>query len=125
VLLAELSHTDAAQGFDLPLAEAILAAVLPLLAQRARHALGAMPTPRHNWLTPREELVLGHLLAGKSVPEIAGELQRSVYTVHDHVKNLHKKLGANSRGELVARALGHLNPVGDADEGRPPDCHIG
>jgi hypothetical protein len=27
--------------------------------------------------------------------------------VHDHVKSLHRKLDASSRGELVARALGH------------------
>jgi hypothetical protein len=27
--------------------------------------------------------------------------------VHDHVKSLHRKLNASSRGQLIARALGH------------------
>jgi hypothetical protein len=43
-----------------------------------------------------------------------------VYTVHDHVKSLHKKLNANNRGQLVARALGHLGPLSPSAE---PDAH--
>ena len=52
--------------------------------------------------------MLDLLVLGLSVRQIAEELGRSTHTVHDHVKSLHKKLNANSRGELVARALGHL-----------------
>lgn len=89
---------------------AILAAVLPLLARRAVVAIGAGPTDGNQWLTPREQVILQHLLLGKSVREIAAELERSPHTVHDHVKALHRKLHASSRGELVARALGYIQP---------------
>ena len=41
--------------------------------------------------------------------EIADALERSPHTVHDHVKSLHRKLNASSRGELIARTLGHVN----------------
>ena len=55
--------------------------------------------------------VLEQLILGKSVREIAEMIQRSPHTVHDHVKNLHRKLGATSRGALIARALGRLGEV--------------
>jgi len=87
---------------------AVFASVLPSLARRAFAAVGAEPSDSTHWLTTREQTILNHLLMGKSVREIAAELGRSPHTVHDHVKALHRKLGANSRGELVARALGHL-----------------
>lgn len=61
-----------------------------------------------HWLTPREQDVLELLVEGKSVREISDELSRSPHTVHDYVKSLHRKLGASSRGELVARVLGHV-----------------
>lgn len=103
--------------------QAVVAAALPMLALRAQTALGDESVERHQWLTPREELVLWRLVAGKKVPQIADELHRSVYTVHDHVKSLHRKLGASNRGQLVARALGHLGPANtptdDADRGAP------
>lgn len=82
-----------------------LGALLPLLARRARKAL---PTEGPiSWMTDREQDVLDRLILGRSVREIAEELGRSPHTVHDHVKSLHRKLDASSRGELVARALGH------------------
>lgn len=89
---------------------AVLGAAMGPLARRARMAFGddiAEPVRR---LTPREEEVLEHLALGKSVKQIATELRRSPHTVHDHVKSLHVKLHASSRGELIARALGHLKP---------------
>ncbi|MEM9372825.1 MAG: helix-turn-helix transcriptional regulator [Planctomycetota bacterium] len=85
-----------------------LGALLPLLAERATLA---MPADQEiGWLTDREQDVLDRLTLGRSVREIAEDLERSPHTVHDHVKSLHRKLSASSRGELVARALGH-NPV--------------
>lgn len=60
------------------------------------------------WLTAREQDVLESLVNGLSVREIADRLGRSRHTMHDHVKNLHKKLNASCRGELVAAALGHV-----------------
>lgn len=82
-----------------------LAALIPLLARRAWKALP--PAGPISWMTDREQDVLNRLILGKSVRNIADELGRSPHTVHDHVKSLHRKLNASSRGELVARALGH------------------
>ncbi len=91
--------------------QAVLAATLPMLSQRVCKAFGAEAEDRMAWLTPREEVVMWHLVAGLKVPQIAELLHRSIYTVHDHVKSLHRKLNANNRGQLVARALGHLGPI--------------
>ena len=109
--------------------QAVLAAVLPLLASKICRTFGVEPLEPSGFLTPREELVLWRLLAGQKVPVIAEALNRSVYTVHDHVKSLHRKLNANNRGQLVARALGHLGPLtpsteadGSADGPSEPDA---
>lgn len=92
---------------------AVLGAVLPGLRRRAMAALGTEKLERTGWLTACEQQVLGLLVEGMSVKQIAQEIDRSPHTVHDHVKSLHRKLRASSRGELVARALGH---VGGQDE---------
>lgn len=91
-----------------------MASILPVLARRAILALGDGADGPTKWLTQREQIVLEQLTLGKSVREIADELGRSPHTVHDHVKSLHRKLGASSRGELVARALGHT--TADAEQ---------
>lgn len=96
-----------------PLAQwelAMLRAMLPQLVQRATLAFGLEPSSQMSRLTQREQQVLEHLALGKSVKQIASDLARSPHTVHDHVKSLHRKLNASSRGELIARALGHLAP---------------
>lgn len=81
---------------------------VPILARRALMAIGPSRSKRNQWLSPREQVVLEMLTLGLSVRQIADELKRSPHTLHDHVKALHRKLGASSRGELVARALGHV-----------------
>jgi DNA-binding CsgD family transcriptional regulator len=86
---------------------AMLSAVLPELARRAAIAFGSEPTESANRITPREQEVLDLLVLGCTVKQIADIISRSPHTVHDHVKSLHRKLRANSRGELVSRALGH------------------
>ncbi|RMH13179.1 MAG: LuxR family transcriptional regulator [Planctomycetota bacterium] len=88
--------------------QAALQAILPLLTHRARLALGTSQDSTQTWLTVREQQVLEQLVLGKSVRQIAEDLGRSPHTVHDHVKSLHRKLGASSRGELIARALGYI-----------------
>lgn len=85
----------------------VLRASLALLARRALLAFGLQRSTPMSRLTYREQQVLDHLALGKSVKEIAQDLARSPHTVHDHVKSLHRKLNASSRGELIARALGH------------------
>jgi DNA-binding CsgD family transcriptional regulator len=99
--------------------QSALAAILPLLARRAGVALGADAGDEISWLTVREQQVLEQLVLGKSVRTIADELGRSPHTVHDHVKSLHRKLGASSRGELIARALGYLEPEAAAQDHGP------
>jgi DNA-binding CsgD family transcriptional regulator len=104
VLLLFLALGSGASGA--PRASArTLAALIPLLAKRAWMALP--PSGPIAWMTDREQDVLDRLILGRSVRNIADELGRSPHTVHDHVKSLHRKLNASSRGELVARALGH------------------
>ncbi len=90
----------------------LLRAVMPLLLRRALLAIGPRRSTTSRWLTSREQQVLEELKLGKSVRQIAEQLERSPHTVHDHVKSLHRKLNASSRGELVARALGYLDEAG-------------
>jgi len=85
---------------------ALISALHSPLRLRATAALEQVNNPRA-WLTDREQHVLELLIEGQSVRSIAEQLGRSAHTVHDHVKNLHKKIGASSRGELIAKALGH------------------
>jgi len=89
----------------------VLRSIMPLLCGRAGLAFNS----RYNGLmvTNREIEVLEKLIIGKSVKQIAEEMGRSEHTIHDHVKSLHKKLGATSRGQLIARALGHLSLKND------------
>lgn len=103
VIAVEIGSTSPHVHLD----PSVLEGVLPALAKRALLAIGADTGDGGQWLTVREQIILKHLLLGKSVREIAEELGRSPHTVHDHVKSLHRKLNANSRGELVARALGY------------------
>ena len=56
-------------------------------------------------LSPRMRDTLQLLLSGDSEKEVAGKLGLSQHTVHIHVKNLYKRLGVCSRGELLAKCL--------------------
>jgi len=98
----EIGSPSAMQRFDRCESE-IVSAVLPVLAERASLAFGDSYTQT---LTTREQLILVQLVSGASVREIAERIDRSPHTVHDHVKSLHRKLNASSRGELVSRYLG-------------------
>lgn len=94
---------------DSAIALKVLGGLLPVLRRRAVLAIGERPSTASRWLTEREQVVLERLALGRSVREIAEEIDRSPHTVHDHVKSLHRKLNASSRGELVARALGYID----------------
>ncbi|MBX3388192.1 MAG: hypothetical protein KF691_01910 [Phycisphaeraceae bacterium] len=83
--------------------------ILLALLRRARLALSSAGHESSDWISPREQEILNQLVLGKSVRQIAEETGRSAHTIHDHVKNLHRKLNATSRGELIARALGHVS----------------
>lgn len=68
-----------------------------------RHAAQLLASPVA--LSDRQRLVLDGLCGGMAEKEIAGELGLSQHTVHDHVKELHRRFGARSRGELLVKAL--------------------
>jgi DNA-binding CsgD family transcriptional regulator len=102
-------------GCDLDRSAALaLHAVLETLCAQVTRTLRNATLEPKDWVSPREQEVLDGLILGRTVREIAEYLGRSPHTIHDHVKNLHRKLHASTRGELVARALGH------AGTDRPP-----
>lgn len=84
----------------------LLGSLLESLRARAFAAFGPSRGTDLQRITRREQAVLEQLTLGRTVREIAERLERSPHTVHDHVKALHRKLKANSRGELIARYLG-------------------
>lgn len=112
VAIIGIEHADAADGTHGACRAETLAVTLPLLARRASLAIGSSASTTSRWLTEREQAVLERLTLGMSVREIADEIGRSPHTVHDHVKSLHRKLNASSRGKLVARALGYIDDAG-------------
>jgi DNA-binding NarL/FixJ family response regulator len=61
--------------------------------------------PAGTRLTPRMAQTLERLLAGDSEKQIAGRLGRSPHTIHVYVKELYKRFGVSSRGELFSRFL--------------------
>lgn len=69
-------------------------------------------------LSPRLREVLALLAEGRSEKQVARELSISSHTVHDYVKELHKRFGVSSRAELVACSRPLLGPVND---GPPPN----
>ena len=57
-------------------------------------------------LTDREREVVQMVALGRTGPEIAAELQISHHTVRTHIRNAMRRVGARSRAQLVAMALG-------------------
>jgi DNA-binding NarL/FixJ family response regulator len=62
-------------------------------------------TPRFSTLTSREREVLKMLAEGKSVKEIACDLNLSVKTVEAHKFNLMRKLDIHNKAQLVQYAI--------------------
>jgi DNA-binding NarL/FixJ family response regulator len=56
-------------------------------------------------LTQREHEVLALLSKGQLDKEIAERLDISIYTVHEHVRNIFEKLGVHNRTEAVVKFL--------------------
>lgn len=103
-IVAYLASMDASRPLSTWQA-CVLQATMGVLARKAGLAMGGIQGSGA-WLSSREQQVLEQLILGKSVRQIAEDIGRSHHTVHDHVKSLHRKLGASSRGELIGRALG-------------------
>lgn len=54
-------------------------------------------------LSPREQEILGEVLSGKRVSDIAKTLSISRHTVRNHLKAIYRKLGVHSQVELLGR----------------------
>lgn len=91
---------------DLIINPLTIGAALRMLTHQARNIVRCHTDGSILWLTQREQHILDQLITGDSVRAIAESIGRSPHTVHDHVKNLHRKLDATSRGQLIANALG-------------------
>jgi DNA-binding CsgD family transcriptional regulator len=56
-------------------------------------------------LTPREEEILLRLSKGYPDKQIASTLNISSWTVHNHMKNIFRKLGVHTRTQAVLKYL--------------------
>ena len=63
--------------------------------------------PVHAELTPRERNVLGQLLRGLAVADIASELGIAPSTARMHVKRLHEKTATTNLHSLALWAVAH------------------
>lgn len=63
--------------------------------------LGAMLVDAYG-LTPRQRDVLGQLLLGRSLTQVAVALEISEHTANDHRKAIYERTGVSSRSELAA-----------------------
>lgn len=61
-------------------------------------------------MAPRLRQVAQLLAIGLSEKQVALRLRLSIHTVHDYVKQLHRKLGVSSRGELLALLYSERQP---------------
>ncbi|MEM6551582.1 MAG: response regulator transcription factor [Planctomycetota bacterium] len=77
----------------------------------AQHALHLHTRRALASLTPRENEVLTHIIAGLTTRQIADRLHRSEKTIKIHRANLMRKMNANTAGHLVRLALdaGHTH----------------
>ncbi len=66
---------------------------------------GSRPSGEQASLTPREEEILLRLSKGYQDKQIADTLSISTWTVHNHIKNIFKKLGVHSRTQAVIKHL--------------------
>jgi DNA-binding NarL/FixJ family response regulator len=76
-----------------------------MLAEYLRLLAWWMGRPPAPGLSPRLDQTLRGLLAGDGEKQVAERLGVSVHTAHAYVKDLYKRLGVSSRGELMAKYL--------------------
>lgn len=68
-------------------------------------ALNQSPQNMDYRLTPREQDILGSLVAGNSYKMIATELDISINTVRQYIRRVYEKLQVHSMNEAVAKAI--------------------
>lgn len=67
------------------------------------HATVKLITPIQPKLPPRQKQVLGLILAGIPIKQIAAELHLSIHTVDEHLGTLYRKFNVTGRTELAAK----------------------
>jgi two-component system, NarL family, nitrate/nitrite response regulator NarL len=67
---------------------------------------------RLQWLTPRERLVLSHLMNGLSAEEIAQREYLGLATVRTYIRNILLKLNVNTQLQAVAYTWSACWPAG-------------
>jgi DNA-binding NarL/FixJ family response regulator len=117
LLLTDSSEESPAAAVEAGLADAVLDHAVALVtleravngqvtsSSRRRRPVAQAPDADAA-LTAREREVIGLLKAGRSTDSIAVALGVSRSTVHSHVQNILRKLGARSRVEAVSIYLG-------------------
>jgi DNA-binding CsgD family transcriptional regulator len=98
------------EPFDAADRDWLLQFVLGLGPFAARLAMSYGLMPGQERLSPRERETLLLLLEGHSETEIASQLDLAHSTVHQYVVAVFRKLGANSRAELMASWLAVHEP---------------
>lgn len=76
--------------------------VLRALRARGVHRRPAARSSDPSGLSPREQQVVQHLVAGATTQQIADALHLSTHTVNTHLRHVYAKLGVNSRREVIA-----------------------
>ncbi len=91
----------ASDCLETPLEPALLQAAVESLCRQTP------PTPsgRRKVLTHAEQVVLGHILEGRTNQEIANLLCRSTRTIEVHRRHVMTKLGAGNLVDLVKRSM--------------------
>ncbi|MSQ94184.1 MAG: FHA domain-containing protein [Gemmataceae bacterium] len=80
----------------------------PEMSEASTFIVHLKPTAQPNaleHLSQAERSVFDHLLTGLGEKEVATVLNLSQHTIHNHTKAIYKKLGVNSRPELLAMFL--------------------
>lgn len=103
ILCADFFLTQSQERFNATTC-GVLEALMPLLGRIVRKAFANVEQTVE--ISDKEGEVLRLLQQGLTIKQIASELERSPHTVHDHVKSLHRKVGACNRGELLAKTFG-------------------
>ncbi len=90
--MAELTH----------FAEVICSTPVAATSTTSRdEGLAVAEASRHYQLSRRESQVLGLVVDGHRVPQIARQLRISPHTVRNHLKGIFRKVGVTSQGELI------------------------
>lgn len=77
----------------------------PSIARKVVAHFSPKPAQDDSLLTTRQKEIVEGLADGLSYKMIAAELSISLETVRDHIKKIYKKLGVNSKAEVISKKL--------------------